>query len=62
MTRAEQIKAGKLWMVYTQSEPDKILFEGRKTSVFEFIRQRFGMRAWKKGAVRTAQIIWEKPI
>lgn len=60
MNRAEQIKKGKIWQVYTDESPDAILFEGNKTNCFKYIREEWGMRFYKNGIIRCGQVIWEK--
>ena len=57
--RQKLIDAGKIWQVYTNSQPDTILCEGFKTKCFDYIRLHFGLRAYKKGTIRLAQVIYE---
>lgn len=59
-TRAEKIKAGKIWQVSPDGKPDEILYEGSKTACFAFVRDHYGMRAYKRGTIRIGQLIWEK--
>lgn len=59
MTRQEKISAGKIWHVYLDADKEKILHEGSKTACMAFISKTFGMRKWREGYVRIAQIIWE---
>lgn len=44
----------KEWVVYLDTTPDIILFTGTKTKAFAYIKEHYGMRAWKKGTVRAA--------
>lgn len=59
MTRAQKIEARKLWLVYPDKQDDKILFEGSRTACLKFIREKFGMRQYKHGTIRLAQLIFE---
>jgi hypothetical protein len=58
MTRQQQIKAGKLWCVHPDGV-DENEFEGSRTACLRYIRERFGMRAYKTGKIRLGQIILE---
>ncbi len=59
-TRAEQIKAGKLWQVYYDKTPDAIMFEGSKTACVKWANENGHRRAIKRGEVRLGNLIWEK--
>lgn len=61
MTRAEQIAKGKVWTVHTDGSrtDNSTLFEGTKTACFRYVRERFGMRAYRCGKIRVGQLIWE---
>ena len=60
MTRQEQIAKNQIWQVYPDKDPDNILFEGRKTNCFNFVREKFGMKNYRNGKIRIANLIWEK--
>ncbi len=62
MTRKEQINSGKVWIVYDNGKnEDNILFEGTsKSKCLNFIREKWGISAYKTGKVRLAKVIWEK--
>ena len=57
--RQKHIDAGKVWQIYTDAEPDTILFEGCKTRCFAYVRLHYGMRAYKSGSIRVGQVIYE---
>lgn len=58
--RQSMIDAGKIWQVYPCSDSENILFEGSKTKCLSYIKEKFGMRAYKNGQIRLAKVIWEK--
>ena len=57
--RQKLIDAGKIWQVYNDREPDDILFEGCKTKCFGYVKLHYGLRAYKSGAIRVGQVIYE---
>lgn len=59
LRRLQQIARGKLWQVYLDGDPDKILCEGSKTACRQYIRNWFSAREFKKGYVRLGQLIHE---
>ena len=60
MSRTELIDNGKIWHVYKDGQAENILFEGTKTAAIQYIKEKFGMRQYKKGAIRLARLIWEQ--
>lgn len=60
-TRQELIDAGKVWMVYLDASPDVILFEGTKTACQKFVKERGWNRRVRRGEMRMARLLWEKP-
>lgn len=60
MTRQQQIAAGKLWTVYADNPIDTVEFEGRsRTSCLNYIKSKYGLRAYRAGQIRIGQVIWE---
>ncbi len=59
-TRTEKIKAGEIWQVYPDSNPDDIRFEGSATACLDFIRKNYGSRAYVKGEIRRGKLLWEE--
>lgn len=57
MTRAEKIKAGKIWQVDTA--PDALLFEGTKTACLKWLRTNGHWREYKRGKISLSRLIWE---
>lgn len=57
MTRAQKIKAGKVWQVHTP--PDVLLFEGSRTACLKWLRTNNKVHARKRGEVVLGQLIWE---
>lgn len=58
-TRSQLIHAGKVWQVYLAASPDDVLHEGSKTACIAFIRQKFGIGAYRRGTVRIGKLIFE---
>lgn len=56
-TRAEKVKAGKIWQVYFDAKPDEILFEGSRTACQKFCRDHDYEQWRKKGIIRIGQLI-----
>jgi hypothetical protein len=59
MTRAEKIKAGKIWQIYPDTDPDDVLFEGSKTAAIKFAREHIGPRWRRNSKTRLGRLIWE---
>lgn len=59
--RETVISKGKVWIVYPEGKYDEqdILFEGTKTKCLAFIKEKFGMKAYRNGSIRAAKVIWE---
>lgn len=57
MTRAEKIKAGKLWQVH--APPDTLLFEGSRTACLKWLRTNGKVKARKRWEVVLGRLIWE---
>lgn len=62
ITRESLISKGKIWTVYPEGKhkDEDILFEGTKTKCLSFIKEKFGMKAYRNGSIRMAKVIWEK--
>jgi len=58
-SRADKIKAGKIYQVYPDIDPDSIMFEGSKTACMTYIRKTCGMWGYKRGKIRVGQLLWE---
>lgn len=59
MTREQKINKGKLWIIHPDSDGDKILFEGSKTSCVKYLKENKLWGDYKKGVIRLGQLIWE---
>lgn len=60
MTRLEKISAGKIWHVYPDSDPEKIMFEGSETACRAYLKAKRLTREFKRGIIRIGKVIWEK--
>jgi hypothetical protein len=46
--------------VYPEGDADKILFEGgSRAACLDFLKRKNLRRAWKRGEVRIAEVVWE---
>lgn len=59
LSRADRIKAGKLWQVYPDGEPDFILCEGSKIACEKYIREKNLKPQFKRGQIRIGKLICE---
>lgn len=60
MTRDALIARGQVWQVHPDSDPDKILFEGKsRGACLKFIRDNYTLRAYRNGKIRVGQVLWE---
>jgi hypothetical protein len=55
--RAKKLRAGKLWQVYLDSNPENVLIEGSKSFCLKLMRERNMMRSYKRGETRLGLLI-----
>lgn len=53
--REEKIKDGKIWRVYPDADPDKILFEGSRSACLRFLKTQPG-----RDILCFGKLLWEK--
>jgi hypothetical protein len=58
--RQAAIAKGKVWQIYPDRKPRHIMFEGTKTAAGRYLSANRLNRAYKKGTIRRAQVIWER--
>lgn len=58
-TRADRVRAGLVWQLYPDSNPDKLLFEGTRNACLAELQTRGLMREYRRGTIRLGKLIWE---
>lgn len=57
--RQNLIEKGKLWQVYPADDINVVEKEGCETECMSYIKEKYGLAAYKNGQIRIGKVIWE---